>query len=144
MYIAEKSGKLLPKDPSKRYLALQWLFFQVSGLGPMFGQFMHFCRFAKEKIPYGIERYTTESKNVLGLLEAHLTGKEYIADEFSLADLATAPWVKMMLGWCDSNPEFGIASSAYPVIGKWVERFYNRPTIKTGLANIEKIKASQK
>ena len=93
IYLAEKSGKLLPASARARYVALQWLMFQMGGVGPMFGQVHHFLRAAKEPVPYAIERYTTETRRLYGVLNERLKDREYLADEYSIADIATYPWV---------------------------------------------------
>ena len=94
LYLAEKTGKLLPADPHRRSECIQWLFFQMAGVGPMFGQFGHFYKFAKERIPYPTERYTSEARRLLGVLEKRLDGREYlVGDEYTIADIATFPWV---------------------------------------------------
>src|SRR5688500_12026521 len=96
IYLAEKTGKLLSRDPRQRSETLQWLFFQVGSVGPMFGQFGHFYKYAKDKCdhPYPAERYTNETRRLLGVLEARLKEKgEWLTQEFSIADIATCPWV---------------------------------------------------
>jgi GST-like protein len=94
LYLAEKTGRLLPSNPVERSECLQWLFFQMGGVGPMFGQFGHFSRFSKEKIPYGIERYQNETLRLLGVLEKRLGERDYLAGgAYTIADIATMPWV---------------------------------------------------
>ncbi len=94
LHLGEKTGKLLPTNPRQRSECVQWLFFQMANVGPMFGQFGHFYRFAKEKLPYAIERYTNEARRLLGVLETRLVGREYLVDnEYTIADIATFPWV---------------------------------------------------
>ncbi|MFK8137173.1 MAG: glutathione binding-like protein [Bdellovibrionales bacterium] len=95
LYLAEKTGKFLSSDPLKRSETLQWLFFQMGGVGPMFGQFGHFYKYAKEKCdhPYPVERYLNETKRLLGVLESRLEDRDYLVDEKSIADFATAPWI---------------------------------------------------
>ncbi len=96
LYLAEKSGKFLSKDPILKFQTIQWLFFQVGGIGPMFGQFGHFFKFAKEKCdhPYPLDRYKTETKRLLQVLDTHLKGKLFlVGDEYSIADMSIFPWV---------------------------------------------------
>ena len=93
IYLAEKTGKLVPNDPTARYIALQWLMFQMGGVGPMFGQTHHFLRAAPEQVPYAIERYKDETRRLYGVLDKRLAEAEHLAGEYSIADIATYPWV---------------------------------------------------
>lgn len=93
LYLAEKTGKLLPQDPRGRVAALEWLFWQVGGLGPMAGQNHHFALYAKEKIPYAIERYVNETNRLYGVLDKRLATHEFLADSYSIADIACYPWI---------------------------------------------------
>lgn len=132
VYLAEKSGRLLPKDPSARYQCLQWLFFQHGGIGPMFGQFGHFFKYAKDKCdhPYPLERYTNEVKRLLGVLEVQLTGREYLVDEFSIADIATFPWVRGLDAGYGAGQVIPLAD--YPHVQAWLERCTARPSFQVG------------
>jgi len=93
IYLAGKTGKLLPASVRDRYVALQWLMFQMGGVGPMFGQTHHFLRAAKEPVPYAIERYTKETNRLYGVLDKRLAEREFIAGEYSIADIACYPWI---------------------------------------------------
>ncbi|CAI7842570.1 unnamed protein product [Closterium sp. NIES-53] len=96
LYLAEKSGKFLPQDAVQRWETLSWLFFQMGGVGPMFGQFGHFFKYARDKCdhPYPTERYTNEARRLLGVLEKRLEGREFLIDAgYTIADMATFPWV---------------------------------------------------
>src|SRR5436190_1168880 len=93
VYLGEKTGQFLPREPRGRYDVLQWLMFQMGGIGPMFGQAGHFRRYAPEKIPYAIERYTNESKRLLRVLDGRLADRPFVAGEYSIADMAIFPWV---------------------------------------------------
>jgi len=93
LYLAEKTGRFLPVDLRGRALALQWLFWQVGGLGPMAGQNGHFNSYAPEKIPYAIERYVKETNRLYGVLDRQLAGRDYIAGDYSIADMACYPWI---------------------------------------------------
>ena len=93
IYLAEKTGKFIPQDPRRRIEALQWLMFQMGGVGPMFGQTHHFLRAAPEPVPYAIERYTKETRRLYGVLDKRLGEATYLASEYSIADIATYPWV---------------------------------------------------
>ena len=92
IYLAEKSGKLLPKDPRKRMTVIEWLMFQMGGVGPMFGQTNHFRRFAKQEVPYAIERYTNEARRLYGVMDKRLKSVDFLAGDYSIADVATFPW----------------------------------------------------
>ena len=94
IYLAEQSGKLLPEHPDKRSVVLQWLMFQMGGIGPMQGQAHVFYRYAPEKIEYAINRYQNETFRLYKVLDDQLKEKEYLADDFSIADIATWPWVR--------------------------------------------------
>jgi GST-like protein len=93
LYLAEKTGKFMPSEMRARYNVVQWLMFQMAGVGPMFGQRGHFLRAAPEKIPYAIERYTNESRRLLNVIEKRLAESPYLAGDYSIADMATYPWV---------------------------------------------------
>ncbi len=112
----------------------QWLFWQVGGLGPMAGQCLHFRKYAKEKIPYGIERYSIEVARLLGVMEKRLADRRYLAGEYSIADIACFPWI---LRW----PDFGVDIANYPNIKSWMERIAERPAVKRGLAAAERVRA---
>ncbi len=128
LYLAEKTGKLLPKDGTARYHAMQWLMFQMGGVGPMFGQLNHFGRFAKEKVPYGIERYTNESKRILGVMDGQLGQREYLAGEYSVADVATFPWVASM------EKYFPELLEKHANLHRWLEAIRARPAVQRGMA----------
>jgi GSH-dependent disulfide-bond oxidoreductase len=126
MYLAEKAGRLMPTDPAKRWAATEWLFFQMASIGPMLGQAGHFRNYAPEKIPYAIDRYTNEAKRLYGVLDRRLAGHEYLADEFSVADIAVFPWL--------ARPEFqGIDVGDHPNVARWREAIASRPAVQRGL-----------
>jgi GST-like protein len=133
MYLAEKTGKLLPTDPAKRWETLQWLFFQTGHVGPMFGQFGHFFKYAADKTTdsYGMERYRDESKRILGVLEKRLSdGREWImGNELTIADMAIAPWVKG-LDWYEGHEELGTLSFEKTVAYR--DRFFALPCAERG------------
>ena len=132
IYLAEKTGRLMPTDPAQRYKCLQWLFFQVGHIGPMFGQFGHFFKYAKDKCdhPYPLERYTNEAKRLLGVLNTQLSDREYLVGELSIADIATFPWVDAL----DSGYGAGdvIPVSDYPHVSAWLDRCKARPSFVVG------------
>ena len=92
-YLAEKTGKFMPQDLTGRTEVMQWLFWQMSGVGPMFGQNLHFSAYAAETIPYAIERYQNETDRLMGVLDGHLADRKYVAGNYSIADMAIYPWV---------------------------------------------------
>jgi glutathione S-transferase len=132
IYLAEKAGRLIPTDPAKRYQCLQWLFFQVGHIGPMFGQFGHFFKYAKDKCkdPYPVERYTNEAKRLLGVLDRQLSDREYLVEEYTIADIATFPWVNALgtaYGAGDVLP-----LDPYPHVKAWLARCTARPAYERG------------
>ena len=127
IYLAEKSGRLMPVAPRRRYLALQWLMFQMGGVGPIFGQVHHFLRAAKEPVPYAIERYTKETRRLYGVLDGRLEDREYLADEYSIADIATYPWVARY-EWHKTQLE------DFPHVKRWFDRISARPAVQKGMA----------
>ncbi len=96
-YLAEKTGKLIPEDARGRAEVLQWLNWQMGGIGPMFGQYLHFVDYAPEDLPYAKDRYTREAVRLLGVLDGRLEGREYLAGAYSIADMAIYPWVRRIL-----------------------------------------------
>ncbi|AGH94381.1 glutathione binding-like protein [Pseudobdellovibrio exovorus] len=134
LYLARKSGKFLPEDPRLQSETLQWLFFQVGGVGPMFGQFGHFFKYAKEKCdhPYPVERYKTESKRILGVLNKRLEGRTFLVGEtYTIADMATFPWVLCLINHYQAADVLDINS--FTNITAWLERIQARPLTAKGL-----------
>jgi GST-like protein len=129
LYLAEKTGKLLPADPHARWAAVEWLMFQMGSIGPMFGQYGHFNNYAPEKIPYAIERYTNEAARLYRVLERRLAAVPWLAgDEYSIADIAVFPWVR-------SNTGKGEKLAAdLPHVRRWYEANDARPAVQRGLA----------
>ncbi|MDR9753580.1 glutathione binding-like protein [Pseudomonas sp. SZMC_28357] len=125
LYLAEKTGQFLPKDLRGRQLALQWLFWQMGGLGPMAGQNHHFSQFAPEKIPYAIKRYVDETARLYGVLDKQLADKEFVAgSEYSIADMAIYPWI-VSHQWQSQNLD------DFPNVQRWFNRIKERPaTVK--------------
>jgi GSH-dependent disulfide-bond oxidoreductase len=132
IYLAERAGRLLPTEPALRFKCLQWLFFQVGHIGPMFGQFGHFFKYAGDKCdhPYPLERYTKEAKRLLGVLETQLRDKEYLIGEYTIADIATVPWVNGL----SANYGAGdvLPLSEFPHVKAWVDRVVARPAYRVG------------
>ena len=127
IYLAEKTGRLFPASGPERYDVLQWAMFQMGGVGPMFGQYNHFARFASEKIPYAIERYTKESKRLLQVLERQLQTRIFVAREYSIADILLFPWV-------DSHAKNAphLLEDA-PRVRRWLEMLWARPAVQRGM-----------
>ncbi|WP_115719564.1 glutathione binding-like protein [Gallaecimonas mangrovi] len=133
LYLAEKTGKLLPKEPAKRIECLQWVFFQMAGVGPMFGQFGHFYKYAADKCqhPYPVERYRNESRRLLGVIEQQLQGKRYLlGDHYSIADIAIFPWVGCLDWGYGARDVIGMGD--FPTVMAWYERCMNRPASQKG------------
>jgi len=129
IYLAEKAGKLLPEDAGKRYEALQWLIFQNSTMGPMLGQAHHFMVYASETIDYAIERYDREAGRIYSILEKRLGDYEYLAGEYSIADISTFPWVR-------TRKLHRRNLKDYPNIDRWYQAIKARPGVRTGLGTL--------
>ncbi len=130
IYLADKAGKLLPpqEDYLERMDVMQWLMFQMGNVGPFFGQTHHFNRFAKEKIPYAIERYVTETKRLYGVMDRRLAKVAYLAgDDYSIADVATFPWVAR---WSWHGLDGGLRD--YPNVVRWFDAIRARPAVQRG------------
>ena len=126
IYLAGKTGKLLPAAVRDRYVALQWLMFQMGGVGPIFGQVHHFLRAAKEQVPYAIERYTRETRRLYGVLEERLKGRDYLAGGYSVADIATYPWVARY-EWHRTD------LNDFPHVKRWFDAISARPAVQRGM-----------
>jgi GST-like protein len=127
LYLADKTGKFMPQDARTRYDALQWLMWQMGGFGPMLGQAHHFRRFAKEQVPYAIERYSNETRRLYGVLDKHLQEAEYLAGDYSIADMATFPWAAR-------HEWHGIALEDFPSVKRWYDAIAARPAVQKGMA----------
>jgi GST-like protein len=127
LYLAEKTGKFMPTEMRARYNVVQWLMFQMAGIGPMMGQAGHFRNAAPEKIPYAIERYTNESRRLFGVMDKQLAANEYLAGEYSIADMACYPWVRN----AEREPE---QLEPLPNLRRWLAALGARPAVKRGLA----------
>jgi GSH-dependent disulfide-bond oxidoreductase len=126
MYLAEKTGKFLPQEMAKRYEVIQWLMFQMGGVGPMFGQANYFYRL-EEKVPFAIERYYKEAIRLYKVLEQTLGQRDYLAGDYSIADIATYPWV----GRHDGH---NVKLEEFPNVKRWFETISQRPAVKRGMA----------
>jgi GST-like protein len=129
IYLAEKVGRLIPNDQAARYTCLQWLMFQMAGVGPMFGQYNHFATYAPEKLPYAVERYQNEVNRLVRVLEKRLSDSEFLAGrDYSIADIATFPWMR-------SAVRRGVVTlDAAPGVARWLDTIAARPAVIRGLA----------
>jgi GSH-dependent disulfide-bond oxidoreductase len=135
LYLAEKTGQLLPKDSAARYETIQWVMWQMGGVGPMFGQLGFFHTFAgreyEDKRPR--DRYVAESKRLLGVLNQHLANRTWImGDDYTIADIATFPWVRNLIGFYDAGELVGIAD--FPHVTRALAAFVARPAVEKGLS----------
>ncbi len=135
LYLAEKTGRLLPKNPAQRYECIQWLMFQMGGIGPMFGQVGFFYKYAgkdyADKRP--LERYVAESKRLLRVLNQHLAGRQWImGEDYTIVDIAIFGWVRTMVGWYDAAELVGF--SDFPEVNRVLTAFVARPAVVKGLA----------
>jgi GST-like protein len=134
LHLAEREGKLLSADPRLRSETIQWLFLQVGSIGPMFGQFGHFFKFAAEKCKdqYPVERYATETKRLLKVLDTRLEGRSYlVGDEYSIADISIFPWVSCLDKFYNASEK--LALSDYKNVNRWLESCLSRPAVQKGM-----------
>jgi GST-like protein len=134
IYLADKTGQLLPQEPARRYEALQWLMFQMGGIGPMFGQLGFFHKFAgkdyEDKRPR--DRYVAESRRLLGVLDVHLKGREWLVnDEYGIADIATFPWINNLVGFYGAGDLVGFGD--FQEVARVLQAFLARPAVQRGL-----------
>ena len=127
LYLAEKTDLFLPQDLSGRQAVLQWLFWQVGGLGPMLGQNHHFTQYAPEPVPYAIERYLKETERLYGVLDDRLAGREFVAGEYSIADMAVYPWIV-------PHEKQGQSLADYPHVQRWFASIAERAAVKRAYA----------
>lgn len=133
LYLARKTQQLLPTDPHQEWEAIQWLFFQMASIGPFFGQFGHFYKFARNKTTdeYGLNRYTQETQRLLGVLNTRLQGRQYlVADQFTIVDVATFPWVNALDFY---GGKAHLDYDSYEWIQPWVDRCMARPAVQRGI-----------
>lgn len=126
LYLAEKFGRFIPADAQGRSRAIQWVMWQVAGLGPMMGQATVFNRYFPEKLPSVIDRYTRESQRLLGVLDAALEGRDYLVGDYSIADIACFPWVR-------GHEWAGVTLDGLPNIARWMANIGARPAVQRGL-----------
>lgn len=123
VYLAEKTGRFLPQETRARKMVLEWLFWQVGGIGPMAGQNHHFVQYAPEKVPYAMNRYVNETNRLYGVLERRLQGREWLADDYSIADMAVYPWV---VPWKSQRQDL----DAFPNLRRWFDTMRARPAVR--------------
>lgn len=148
LYLAAKTGRLLPAAPAARSVVEQWLMVQIASVGPMFGQCVHFVRYAPAGNDYSRERYTSEAKRILGVLERRLGQAAFLGGaEYSIADVATFPWIRtatMIFPWLKVQPGAPLSPPsaeglvAYPALQRWYERIAERPAVQRGIAAAER------
>lgn len=126
IYLAEKCGRLIPRETGPRSEVIQWLMFQMSALGPMQGQAHVFLRYFPEKLQAVIDRYQNETARIYGVLDRRLSGREYLCDQYTIADIATWPWINFH-EWA------GLSLDAYPHLKRWFESIEKRPAVDRGL-----------
>ena len=126
LYLAGKTGRFLPADERGKFVALQWLMFQMGGVGPMLGQAHHFRRYAPQTLPYAVDRYTNEAHRLYGVMDRRLGQARYFAGTFSIADIAIFPWTR-------SHEAQGVDLAAYPNVQRWFEEISGRPAVQRGL-----------
>lgn len=127
IYLAEKVGQLFPTEPQAHYRVLEWLFFQMASVGPMFGQLNHFRKYAPEKLPYAIDRYEKETLRLYSVLDRQLQEQPFVCGDYSIADIAIYPWVAIY--------EFQeLTLDQHPHLKRWVETMQQRPAVQKGMA----------
>ncbi|PPC76030.1 thiol:disulfide oxidoreductase [Pokkaliibacter plantistimulans] len=131
-YLADKSGQYLPSSGRQRYEVLQWLYWQMGGVGPMAGQNHHFNRYAPEPIPYAIERYVKETARLYGVLNKQLAQRDYVAGDYSIADMAIFPWARLWEGQKQNIEDF-------PHMAKWLARMEARPAVQRAYQLVDSI-----
>ena len=138
LYLAEKTGKFMPTSLAGRYDAMQWLMWQMGGLGPMAGQANHFVTYAPEDVPYGKKRYVNETERLMGVLDKRLADRAFVAESYSVADMAIYPWAKGVdsvgIDW----------QNKFSNVADWVSRIAERPAVKKSYEMGDKTKSSQK
>ncbi len=126
-YLGDKTGRFLPRRGHARYEVLQWLYWQMGGLGPMAGQNHHFSQYAPEKIPYAIQRYQDETHRLYGVLDGQLADRAYVAGDYSIADMASWPWIR-------SHERQGIDLAEFPNVERWFDAIAARPAVQRAYA----------
>jgi GSH-dependent disulfide-bond oxidoreductase len=126
LYLADKTGRFLPEARAQRFEVIQWLMFQMGGVGPMFGQVHHFLRSAPERVEYAIERYSKEARRLYAVLDRHLSDREWLGSAYSVADIATYPWVAR-------HEWHKVELAEFPQVKRWFETIGSRPAVQRGM-----------
>ena len=126
LYLAEKTGQFLSTDPRQRIITMEWLMWQMGGFGPMLGQAHHFNYYAPEKLPYAMERYSTEANRLYGVLDRRLADRDFVADDYSIADMAIFPWTR-------TYERQNVDIDAYPNVARWRRTLIERPAVQKGM-----------
>ena len=126
LYLAEKTGKLMPKDEGRRWQALEWLMMQMGSVGPMLGQCHHFRNYAVEKLDYAVDRYTREATRLYRVVNKRLADRDFVAGDYSIADMAIFPWMRI---WKNQGQDI----EEFPHLAKWLDRMYARPAVVRGI-----------
>ena len=136
LYLASKTGKLLPQDMEARWTCVQWLMWQMGGVGPMFGQANHFRRYSKEKIQYAVDRYTNEANRLTRVLDRQLGESRYVAgEEYTIADIAIFPWYR-------GSENRGVSIAEYPNVKRWFDEISARPAVQRGVKVLAGVQAA--
>ena len=125
IYLADKTGKLMPKDGEKRYRVMEWLMWQMGGIGPMLGQVHHFVKYNQGKAPYAEERFSKEAQRLYGVLERRLQGRDFVVDDYSIADIAIWPWISRF-EWQQ------VDLNTFPNVKRWYTTIASRPAVRKG------------
>lgn len=137
IYLAEKTGRFLPADPAGRYRAIQWIMFQMAGIGPMFGQLHHFLASAPEPVPYALDRYRRESERLLGVVDGELAKQTcLVGNDYSIADICTWPWLRSWLHTMKNSLE------PWPNARRWYEVIERRPAVQRAMAIYQRLRAT--
>jgi GST-like protein len=128
LYLAEKSGKFLPREPQTRWQAISWLMFQMSGLGPSLAQAGYFLHRVPEPVPHAVERFVTEAERLYGVIDQRLADAEFLAGDYSIADMACFPWIRI-------HQRFGVDIEDYPNVARWLTAVAARPAVQRGVSS---------
>ena len=128
LYLAEKSGKFLPRDPEARWQAISWLMFQMAGLGPSLAQAGYFLNRAPEPVPHAVERFVTEAERLYGVVDRRLAEVEFLAGDYSIADMACFPWMR-------NHRRFSVDIEDYPNVARWLATISARPAVQRGISS---------
>ena len=129
LYLAEKAGRFMPSDERERWQVMEWLMFQMSAVGPMFGQLGHFLFFTPESVPYAVERYSSEAQRLAEVVDRRLEGREFLVGDYSIADIASFPWLAR-------HERLGIDLDELSNLRRWIDAVATRPAVRRGLGPV--------